>query len=134
MYLVLDKDIIEREIIPHIPIESKGSSPRVPLVEIINAILYKLKTGVQWEYLPVESLFRERPLDYKSVFYHYRKWCKAGVWKDCWIKLLCKYKSFLDLSSADLDWQSHSCLKGRPRGRVSGEEKEKDHQCVVLDR
>ena len=57
MYLVLDKDIIEREIIPHIPIESKGSSPRVPLVEIINAILYKLKTGVQWEYLPVESLF-----------------------------------------------------------------------------
>ena len=85
MYLVLDKDIIEREIIPHIPIESKGSSPRVPLVEIINAILYKLKTGVQWEYLPVESLFSERPLHYKSVFYHYRKWCKAVVWKDCWI-------------------------------------------------
>ena len=71
MYLVLDKDIIEREIIPRIPIESKGSSPRVPLVEIINAILYKLKTGVQWEYLPVESLFSERPLHYKSIFYHF---------------------------------------------------------------
>ena len=49
MYLVLDKDLIEMEIIPHIPTESKGSSPRVPLVEIINAILYKLKTDVQCE-------------------------------------------------------------------------------------
>ena len=61
MYLVLDKDIIERKIIPHIPIESKGSSPRVPLVEITNSVLYKLKTSVQWEYLPVESLFKEKP-------------------------------------------------------------------------
>ena len=132
MYLVLDKDIIEREIIPHIPIESKGSSPRVPLVEIINSILYKLKTGVQWEYLPVESLFSERPLHYKSVFYHYRKWCKTGVWKDCWIKLLCKYKSFLDLSSADLDGSHTPALKGGQEVGYQGRKKRKTTNALFL--
>ena len=132
MYLVLDKDIIEREIIPHIPIESKGSSPRVPLVEIISAILYKLKTGVQWEYLPVESLFSERPLHYKSVFYHYRKWCKAGVWKDCWIKLLCKYKSFLDLSSVDLDGSHTPALKGGQEVGYQGRKKRKTTNALFL--
>ncbi len=46
MYSVLDKDTIEREIIPHIPLPKRGFPPTVSLVEIINAILYKLKTGV----------------------------------------------------------------------------------------
>ena len=110
MYTGLGEDTIEMEIVPLIPKTKRGFPPTVPLVEIINAILYKLKTGVQWEYLPVESLFSERPLHYKSVFYHYRKWCKADVWRDCWIKLLCKYKSFLDLSSADLDGSHTSAL------------------------
>lgn len=52
MYTVLDKNTIEMEIIPHIPLAKRGFQPTVPLVEIVNAILYKLKTGVQWHQLP----------------------------------------------------------------------------------
>ncbi|MDR2950595.1 MAG: hypothetical protein LBV71_15515 [Prevotella sp.] len=47
MYKVLDKDIIEMEIICHIPANKRGFSSQAPLEEIVNAILYKLKTGVQ---------------------------------------------------------------------------------------
>ncbi len=112
IYQVLSKDTIEMEILPNTPIKKHGSRPRVPYVEIINCILYKLKTGVQWYLLPVESLFTEKPLHYKSVFYHYRKWCKENVWKDCWISLLNKYRSHLDLSSADLDGSHTTALKG----------------------
>jgi len=125
LYQVLDKDTIEMEIVPHIPISFKGSSPRVPLVEIINSILYKLKTGLQWHLLPVKSLFSENPLHYKSVFYHYRKWSKAGVWKACWIKLLKKYKSHLDLSSADLDGSHTTALKGGEQVGYQGRKKRK---------
>ena len=39
-------------------INKRGFKSKAPLHEIANAILYKLKTGVQWEYLPVETLFR----------------------------------------------------------------------------
>jgi hypothetical protein len=35
-----------------------------------------LKTGCQWEFLPVQNLFSEVILHYKTVFGHFRKWCK----------------------------------------------------------
>lgn len=47
MYTVLDKDMIALEIAPYLPATKRGFSPSAPLVEIINAILYELKTGVQ---------------------------------------------------------------------------------------
>jgi len=43
MHLILDKDTIEMEIVPNIPIAQRGFPPRVPVAEIINTILYKLK-------------------------------------------------------------------------------------------
>ena len=46
---VLDKDIIG--IIPRILRAKRGFPQTVSLVEIVNAILYKLKTGVQWHQL-----------------------------------------------------------------------------------
>ena len=57
MYTVLDKDIIKREIVPLLPLAKRGFQATVPLEEIFNAILYKLKTGVQWHQLPVKALF-----------------------------------------------------------------------------
>jgi transposase len=57
MYSVLDKDMIEMEIVPFIPKTKRGFVPTVPVAEIVNAILYKLKTGAQWHQLPVRALF-----------------------------------------------------------------------------
>ncbi|NME70490.1 transposase, partial [Flammeovirga aprica] len=59
MYCVLDKDIIESEIIPHLPTAKRGFKTKSSLTEVVNAILYKLKTGVQWRLLPVSSLFSD---------------------------------------------------------------------------
>jgi len=50
VYQVLSKDMIELEIVPYLPETKRGFKPKVPLYEIVNALLYKLKTGVQWEY------------------------------------------------------------------------------------
>jgi len=57
MYQVLDKDTINLEIIPHLSVAKRGFKTKSCLVEIVNCILYKLKTGCQWEFLPVQSLF-----------------------------------------------------------------------------
>lgn len=51
MYSVLDKNMIESEIVPFIPCNKRGLPPTVPLAEIVNGILYKLKMGVQWHLL-----------------------------------------------------------------------------------
>ena len=81
MYSVLHKDIIKSEIVPHLPLAKRGFQVRVPLEELVNAVLYKLKTGVQLHQLPVKSLFGDDVLTWQSVYYHYRKWCKTDILK-----------------------------------------------------
>ena len=60
MYKVLDKYTIEMEIVPSIPLPKRGFPSTIPIAEIVNAILYKMKTGVHWELLPVSSLFLQK--------------------------------------------------------------------------
>ena len=82
------------------------------LVEIVNSILYKLKTGVQWALLPIKSLFSKVVLNAKSVYAHYNKWSKQGIWQKCWSSILSKFGSSLDLSSVDLDGRHTPALCG----------------------
>jgi len=112
MYSVLDKDIIKNEIVPYLPLAKRGFQVTVPLEEIVNAVLYKLRTCVQCYQLPVKSLFDNELLTWQSVYYHYRKWCKTDVLKNSWIYILEKYKSKFDLSSVNFDGSHTSAIRG----------------------
>ncbi len=114
MYYVLSKDMIETAIVPYLPIAKRGFTTQSSLTEIVNSILYKLKTGIQWHLLPVESLFSHRVLHYKTVFGHYRKWCRQGAWKACWISLLAENKAQIDLSSGDIDGSRRGPVTPQP--------------------
>lgn len=52
MYAVLDKVTIKSEILPYLSTTKRGYETKSCLIEVINAILYKHKTGCQWEFLP----------------------------------------------------------------------------------
>jgi len=132
MYQVLSKDMIETQIIAHLPLGKRGPKPRAPLYEIVNAILYKLKTGVHWHLLPVDSLFSDYVLGYPAVFHHYRKWSEQGAWKACWIQLLSNYKSKLDLSSSDLDGSHTPAVKGGEAVGYQGWKKRKTTNALYL--
>jgi len=125
MYQVLDKNTINLEIIPHLSTAKRGFKTRSCLIEVVNCILYKLKTGCQWHLLPVKSLFSEVVLHYKTVFGHFRKWCKDGSWKQAWINLLCEKKSYLDLSSASIDGSHTPALRGGEEVAYQGRKKRK---------
>ena len=43
--------------------------------DIVNAILYLNKSGIQWRMLP-----KEYP-NWKTVYDHYRRWNQRGVWE-----------------------------------------------------
>jgi transposase len=132
MYQVLSKDIIENEIIPHLPVAKRGFKTKSSLVELVNCILYKLKTGVQWAYLPVKQLFSEYVLHYKTVFNRYRQWCKSGSWEHCWIMILSKYKSLLDLSSCDIDGSHTKAIKGGEEVGYQKRKKSKTTNAIYL--
>ncbi len=123
MYTVLDKDTIKSEIMPHLSTAKRGFVTKSDLMEVINAILYKLKTGCQWALLPVESLFTGTVLSYISVYHHYRKWCKSGEWKRLWLRLLDKYRHLLDMSSVDLDGSHTTTMRGGEECGYQGRKK-----------
>lgn len=52
-----------------------GRPMRLDLRAILNAILYVLRTGCAWRYLP-----KDYP-NYNSVYYHFHKWCGDGTWE-----------------------------------------------------
>lgn len=60
-----------------LPLERKGPGRPLELDmrEVINSIIYVVRTGCQWENLP-----HDYP-NYNSVYYHYRKWCRDGTWQ-----------------------------------------------------
>lgn len=46
-----------------------------PRREVVNAILYVVRTGVQWRFLP-----HDLP-DWQSVYHYFRLWKRDGTWK-----------------------------------------------------
>jgi len=52
-----------------------GRRMQLELRAVINAILYILRTGCAWQYLPSEYP------NFNSVYYHYHKWCWDGTWE-----------------------------------------------------
>ena len=51
-----------------------GRPPRHPRREIVNAILYVLRTGCQWRALP-----HDLP-PWGTVWWYFRRWRRGGVW------------------------------------------------------
>jgi putative transposase len=70
------KDQEWTKIEPFFPMSpQKGRPQEWPLREIINAILYLLRTGCQWRMLP-----HDLP-PWQTVYYHHRKWRKSRLWE-----------------------------------------------------
>ena len=61
---------------PMIPLPSTGRPMKWHLIDVINAILYVVRTGCQWRYIPSEFP------PWQTVFYHFNRWKKDGTWKD----------------------------------------------------
>jgi putative transposase len=52
-----------------------GCPMQLELRAVVNAILYVVRTGCAWRYLP-----KSYP-NHNSVYYHYQKWCWNGTWE-----------------------------------------------------
>ena len=103
MIRILSKSTINKYIVPYLSKAKRGFVSTVPLWEIVNAILYKFKTGIQWSMLPVKSLINRRKLSYGAIYHHYRKWSKDGSWQSAFEQIMAKHKVQLDLSLAFID-------------------------------
>jgi putative transposase len=62
---------------PLLPLYQKGRGRPIELDmrQVVNAIFCVARTGCQWENLPTDYQ------NHNSVYYHYRKWCMDGTWR-----------------------------------------------------
>ena len=61
---------------PLIPAAKPGGRPRTTeMREVVNAILYSLRSGCQWRMLP-----KEFP-PHQTVYHYFRTWRCVGVWE-----------------------------------------------------
>lgn len=78
----------------------------------MQAILYKLKTGCQWRYLPLKAFFEGTPPCWQSVYHHFNKWANDGSLRRAWTHLLKANRHRLDLSSMQLDGSQTPVKRG----------------------
>ncbi len=68
---VLSKDIITTWILPQLPFSAHGRRRAAQPREVVGAILFKLKTGCPWRWLPVHELLPTHSLTWQGVYYYF---------------------------------------------------------------
>lgn len=88
----------------------KGGRPRVPDRAVLAGIIFVLKTGIPWEYLPQEMGCGSGMTCWRRL----RAWQQAGVWERVWRGMLDRLAEAeaIDWSRAALDSSSIPAKKG----------------------
>jgi len=80
--------------------------PRVDPRAVLDAIIYRMRTGVQWNQLP------ERFPDDSSVHRTFQRWVRLGVLDRIWSVLVAQCE---ELEGVDWAWQAADTAMGKAR-------------------
>jgi putative transposase len=84
----------------------KQGPPRIDPRGAFNAVIFRLRTGCQWNHLPVEYP------DDSSVHRTFQRWVKLGIFERLWavVQEACE-----DLGGCDWEWQAADGWLGKAR-------------------
>lgn len=97
--------IIQRILDEQYPPKPKGHR-RVDLRRVLNGIIFRLRTGCQWNRLP------EAFGDDSTVHRHFQRWCQCGIFARMWAVLV---EACDDLDGVDWEWQAADTMMGKAR-------------------
>lgn len=109
-----------------------GRRLSVPVMALFRAMLYKLKTGVQWYLLPTEKFFKKRKISYQTVFYHYNCWCKSGLFQKTQEALLVSNKKRIKTFVLNLDGTHTPAKKGGKAVGYQGRKKCRTTNLLII--
>ena len=104
-------EIIE-SVLPPEPPKPRGGRPRIPDRQVLAGILFVLRTGIPWEYLPQELGYGSGMTCWRRL----RDWQNAGVWERLHHRLL---NSLHD--AGRIDWSRASLDSASIRARGGGD-------------
>jgi transposase len=93
----------------------KGGRPRLPLRQVVNGILYVLRTGCQWKAMPKQFGSGS------AIHAYFQEWVQLGVFYELWKLALEEYDG---LAGIDWEWQSvDGAMTKAPLGGEKNREK-----------
>jgi transposase len=128
----MTKGKISKFFVQYLPKYFRGRKTKVGIWRIVKAILYKLKTGVQWKELPMTMFFGDIKYSYQSVYYHFNKWSQTGVWERLYIELIKGNKTKLDMSIVNLDGTHTTAKRGGQRVGYQGRKRAKTTNILIV--
>jgi putative transposase len=84
-------------LVPPAPSHAKGGRPRMPNRKAFEAMIYILRTGIQWNALPKEMGASS------TVHERFQEWERLGFFERLWEEELCHYD---ELEGIEWEWQS----------------------------
>ncbi len=132
MVTKLSKKFITNYILSDIKFPHLGRRLKVPFWKILQLIIYRLKTGCQWRELPIKMYISNNIITWQTVYYHFNKWSKMGIWKKLWIKILEVHKQELDLSNISLDGSHTAVFNGGEEVGYQGRKKKKTTNLLFI--
>lgn len=97
--------VIQQILDAHYPAKAKGHR-RVNLRRVLDGIIFRLRTGCQWNRLP--SAFG----DDSTVHRHFQQWCQRGIFERIWAALVEQCEA---LNGVDWQWQAADTAMGKAR-------------------
>lgn len=104
----------------------KAGRPWKPHRQVINGILFVLRTGIPWEDLPAE--FGK----HKTVYNRFRRWVKSGLWQRLFEALIDRLRN-----EGEIDFElwcvdgtvirAHRVASGAVRGELTSQENAEKH-------
>jgi transposase len=112
----------EQHIRPHLSVAKRGFVSEIPLYKIFNYLIYKLRTGCQWEFLPMDTTAGGIPeASYQVPYYHFRKWSRDGSMQRLFDASIMTIRGELNLSELNLDGSHSAAKKGAMRLPIKDE-------------
>ena len=108
-----------------------GGRPRIDWRQASNGIIFRLRSGCQWNQLP------ERFGGDRSIHRWFQRWCRHGVFERIWAVLV---EECDDLGAVEWKWQAADGRLGKARlgGGKDGQERHRsgqaEHQAERLGR
>ncbi len=114
----------EQYFLPHLSTAKRGYVSGIPLYKIFNYIIYKLRTGCQWEFLPMDTNEDGLPeASYQVPYYHFRKWSRDGSMQRIFDASIMTIRGELNLSELNLDGSHSAAKKGANVSPIKAERK-----------
>jgi transposase len=106
---------------PHLSLPRRGKKPKIPLLRIVNYILYQLHTGCHWKEIAIRTdpITGRKEISYTSVWKWFNRWAGDGSLDRAFLASvrLLKQKKKLRTRKINLDGTNSVAKKGaKPLG------------------